>query len=68
MTDYPTAASQVQTGVDGIIVPMDVQEWADCLAEFIMDTESRDRIALYLREHDYGNENEIEKIYKMASV
>lgn len=68
VTDYPTAASQVQTGVDGIIVPMDVQECADRLAEFIMDTERRDRIALYLREHDYGNENEIEKIYKMASV
>lgn len=68
VTDYPTAASQVQTGVDGIIVPMDVQECADRLAEFIVDTERRDRIALYLREHDYGNENEIEKIYKMASV
>lgn len=66
VTNYPTAASQVSDGIDGVIVPMDVEKCADCMAEFIRDEEKRRCISAYLREHDYGNEKEMEKIYNMA--
>ena len=68
VTNYPTAASQVQDGVDGVIVPMDVQQCADCMAMFIRDEDKRRCIAEYLKEHDYGNETEIDKIYKLVSL
>lgn len=68
VTNYPTAASQVQDGVDGVIVPMDVQQCADCMAMFIRDEDKRRCIAEYLKEHEYGNETEIDKIYKLVSL
>ncbi|MBQ9664913.1 MAG: glycosyltransferase [Bacteroidaceae bacterium] len=65
ITNYPTAKSQVQDGVDGVIVPLDVEECARQMAEFILDVEKRGRIVSYLRTHDYGNESEINKIYEL---
>ena len=66
VTNYPTASSQIQQGVDGIIVPMEVDACAQEMVEFIRDKEKQKRIVAYLKEHDYGNENEIEKIYKLC--
>ena len=66
VTNYPTASSQIQDGVDGIIVPMDVNACAQKMAAFIRDKEKQNAIVEYLKTHDYGNENEIEKIYKLC--
>lgn len=66
ITNYPTAKSQVIDGVDGMIVPMDVDMCAQEMVEFIRDKEKQKRIAVYLKEHDYGNEDEIEKIYQLC--
>ena len=66
VTNYPTASSQIHDGVDGIIVPMEVDACAQEIVEFIRDKEKQKRIVVYLKEHDYGNENEIEKIYKLC--
>lgn len=65
VTDYPTASSQIQNGIDGIIVPMDNENCAKGLAEFILDTEKQQHIIEYLKTHDYGNVNEVEKIYSL---
>lgn len=65
VTAYPTAASQVLHGVDGVIVPLDNEGCARGLASFIADTGLQTKITEYLTTHDYGNEAEVEKIYNL---
>lgn len=66
ITNYPTAKSQVIDGVDGTIVPMEVDACAEAMVQFIRDKEKQVRIIKYLKAHDYGNESEIEKIYQLC--
>jgi len=66
VTAYPTAASQIQNGVDGVIVPLDIEMCANSIISFLKNKEKQTMIVNYLSEHDYGNENEINKIYKLA--
>ncbi|MBR3452465.1 MAG: glycosyltransferase [Muribaculaceae bacterium] len=65
VTSYPTAKSQVRDGVDGIIVPQDNEGCANGIAEAISNVSRLKACAAYLQEHDYGNECEVEKIYKL---
>lgn len=67
VTNYPTAPSQIRSGVDGVIVPMDNKGCANGLAEVICDKPLQERIITYLKTHDYGNESEVEKIYKLIN-
>lgn len=67
VTNYPTASSQIQNGIDGIIVPMDNENCAKGLAEFILNIEKQQQIIEYLKTHDYGNVEEVEKIYSIIS-
>ena len=66
VTNYPTAASQIQSGVDGVIVPMDVAACASEMGGFIRNVELQQKIVKYLQSHDYGNVGEIEKIYRLC--
>ena len=68
VTNYPTASSQIQDGVDGVIVPMGVDACAQEMAAFIRDNVKQTKIVEHLQTHDYGNENEIEKIYRLAGA
>ena len=68
VTNYPTAGSQIQTGVDGVIVPMDVDACACEMAAFIRNADLQKKIVQHLQTHDYGNVGEIEKIYQLASA
>ncbi|MBO7581395.1 MAG: glycosyltransferase [Bacteroidaceae bacterium] len=68
VTNYPTASSQIQDGVDGIIVPMDVNGCAQEMAAFIRDKAEQTKMVEYLQTHDYGNEDEIKKIYQIAGA
>lgn len=65
VTAYPTAASQIHHGTDGIIVPLDNAGCARGLADFIADTDLRRRIAAYLADHDYAGTAEVDKIYRL---
>ena len=65
VTNYTTASSQIKNGIDGVIVPMDNENCAKGLAEFILDTEKQNHIIEYLKAHDYGNVEEVEKIYNI---
>lgn len=65
ITNYPTAKSQVQNGIDGIIVPMNDEAVADGIIRLINDAELKASIIDYLKEHDYGNESEVNKIYQL---
>ena len=66
VTAYPTAPSQIQDGVDGVIVPLDIELCVDAMSSFLKNKEKQAKIAKYLSEHDYGNETEINKIYLLA--
>ena len=67
VTNYPTAPSQIRSGIDGVIVPMDNEGCAHGLAEVICDKPLQERIIAHLKTHDYGNESEVEKIYKLIN-
>lgn len=67
VTNYPTASSQIKNGNDGVIVPLDNEGCAKGLAKFILDTEKQEHIIEYLKVHDYGNVEEVEKIYSIIS-
>ncbi len=65
ITNYPTAQSQIINGMDGMIVPMDVDECAEQMANFISNTTKQQAIIHYLETHDYGNEKEVDKLYEL---
>ena len=68
VTNYSTANSQVLDGVDGVIVPMDNEGCAKGLAAFILDEAKQSKIVEYLKTHDYGNVNEVNKIYNILGL
>lgn len=68
VTNYPTAASQINNGIDGIICNMDNASIADAIYSLATDTDKRDRLSAYLSTADYGNEQEINKIYSIAGI
>lgn len=63
ITNYPTAKSQVCTGIDGLIVPQDDIEVAKGIQTLIINRHLMDDIITHLSRHDYGNESEVDKIY-----
>ena len=64
ITNYPTAHSQVNDGVDGVIVPLDNEGCAKGLAEFILDVDKQQQIIKNLQNEDHAGESEVNKIYK----
>lgn len=65
VTDYPTAASQIQNGKDGVIVPLDNASCAEGIVRVIRNTQLQSSLIQFLKEHDYGNECEVKKIYAL---
>ncbi len=65
VTHYPTAPSQVN-GKDGVIVPLEREACADAMIEVLKNKDLLTSLTEYLQTHDYGNESEIEKIYKLC--
>lgn len=68
VTNYPTASSQIKNGIDGVIVPMENEGCAKGLADFILDEAKQSQIVEYLKTHDYGNINEVNKIYSILGL
>ena len=64
ITAFPTSESQLINGIDGIIVPNNITEAANCISLFIKDKEKQKNIITHLQNNHYGNEEEINKIYQ----
>lgn len=64
ITNFPTASSQLTDGVDGIIVPNEIDQAAQGISDFIKDTKKQQEIIQYLQTHHYGNEEEVNQIYQ----
>lgn len=67
ITAYPTANSQIRDGVDGVIVPLPVEECAEGIYRSLTDKALESKIISYLANHDYGNEEEVNKIYSFVA-
>lgn len=65
VTDYPTAGSQIQQGIDGVIVPLDNAKCVQGIVEVIQNKDLQSKLMAYLQTHDYGNEREVEKVYQL---
>lgn len=65
ITRFPTSASQLNDEVDGIVVEMDNEGCAEGIVSFIKNKSLQEKIILNLRNKNYSNEKEIEKIYEL---
>ncbi len=63
ITHFETAPSQLEDGVDGIIVPMEVEACAKEIITIIENKELRKQLEEQINLRDYGNEVEVKKIY-----
>ena len=65
ITKYPTSSSQLEDGIDGVIVPMDNQHCAEGIADLLNDPEKMEKIQKNCASRDYSNSEEIEKLYQL---
>lgn len=69
ITPYATASSQIIDHVDGVIAksmhPADIAESINLL---LHDNQLMLKLKNYLKTHDYGNEEEVNKLYKLLEV
>lgn len=65
IANYTTAKSQVNHGVDGMIVPQDNKGCIEAMANIIVNQSLKNNIEAFLIQHDYGNVDEVNKIYKL---
>lgn len=65
ITDYDTASSQLQDGVDGLIVPLGNAECANGIISLLQDPDKMKELAYNCSQRDYSNTAEIKKIYDL---
>ena len=65
ITDYATSGSQLEDGVDGVIVPMDNEGCAAGIAALLRNPERMRRLSENCKKRDYTNSAEVEKIYAL---
>lgn len=65
VTKFPTAASQVEDGIDGILVERTPQAVADGVALLMHDSVLRKRLSANCKSRDYANLGEIDKILSL---
>ncbi len=65
ITDYATSGSQLEDGVDGLIVPMDNAGCAAGIAALLRDPARLQRLSENCKKRDYTNSAEVEKIYAL---
>lgn len=65
ITDYATSSSQLEDGVDGVIVPMDNAGCAAGIAALLRDPARMQQLSENCKRRDYTNSAEVEKIYAL---
>lgn len=65
ITNYATASSQLEDGVDGLVVPVDNEGCAKGIAALLRDPEKMRMLSENCSKRDYTNRAEIEKIYAL---
>lgn len=62
ITRYTTSASQLENGVDGVIVPMDNEGCAEGIAELLQDSMRMKQLTENCEAHNYSNAGEAKKL------
>lgn len=65
ITDFPSSDSQLEDGIDGVIVPLDDAGCADGIVEVIQDRELRIKLVENCQKRDYSSKDEVKKLYKL---
>ena len=65
ITNYATSGSQLEDGVDGVIVPMDNAGCAAGIAALLRDSARMQQLSENCAKRDYTNSAEVEKIYAL---
>ncbi len=65
ITNYETSASQLEDGVDGVIVPMDPEKCAAGIISLLKDKERMAKLIDQCKNSDYTNRKEINKLYNL---
>ncbi len=66
ITRYPTSSSQLEEGVDGVIVPMDNEGCAEGIAALLRDPEKMARLSAACRARDYSNADQVKQLYEIV--
>ena len=65
ITDYPTAKSQIENGVNGVIVPLENEKCAEGLRAFIADEQLQEKIIANIKNSDFSNSDGFKKIIEI---
>ena len=68
ITNYATSASQLENGVDGIVVPMDNRGCAEGIAALLNNPEKINELIANCRKNDYSNMDEVNKLKLLSKV
>lgn len=65
ITNYATSASQLEDGVDGVIVPVNNEGCAQGIADVLRNPQLMEKLSENCSNRDYSNAHEVEKIYEL---
>ncbi len=68
ITNYKTAQSQLDDGIDGVVVPMDNRGCAEGIVNVIRDKELRECLIANCRKRDYSNMNSTAELLQMLDT
>ncbi|KRE51005.1 glycosyltransferase [Paenibacillus sp. Soil724D2] len=68
LTNYPTARSQIEEGVDGVICGLSIEEIAEEIERLHWDSDLRSNLANSCLQTDYSNTYELNKIYNIVNI
>ena len=66
ITNYSTAKSQLEDGVDGIIVPQENEKCAIAISKILKDEPLRQKLIENTYRRDYSNKSEMQKLYALV--
>jgi glycosyltransferase involved in cell wall biosynthesis len=65
ITNYPTAKSQVEHGVDGVICDLSIECLSDGIETMYKKRELRNKLISNLKDMDFNNNDELNKLYNI---
>lgn len=65
ITNYATASSQLEDGVDGLVVPVDNKKCAEGIADLLNHSSRMAELSQACQKRDYSNAQEVQKLYQL---
>lgn len=65
ITRYATSESQLEDGVDGVIVPIETEKCADGIAQVLNEPTLMKKLSDNCKKRDYSNSSEIQKLMRL---